>query len=215
MKTKLPFKSTFRHILMAGLLLLSLQGAAQSSGTIGLGVKAGDPTGLSVKFYRPTAAIELVVGRPYYFSSRYYDRGYYDTRFYKYDKYKVGYYTFDNYRVYNPLAVQLHFLKSKATKGTKELKLYYGGGPQLRAYKVEYYYRYRDYYGPKGNDFVWRTGADTYTNIDLGLDGAFGMEYTFSDLPISLFADVNLFLEIVDEFNLGLQGGLGVRYNIK
>ena len=205
----------FRNILAACFFLLSLQSFGQSAGTIGLGVKAGDPTGLSVKFYRKTAAIELVVGRPYYFSSRYYDNHYYSDRFFKYDKYSNGYYSFDRYEAHNPIAIQLHFLKSKATKSIKELKLYYGGGPQLRAFKVDYFYHYRDYYGPKGGDYVIRTGQDHYTNIDLGLDGVFGMEYTFSDLPISIFADVNLFLELVDELNLSLQGGLGVRYNLK
>jgi hypothetical protein len=210
------FKQTLRRSFFAALLFsLSSLAFGQSAGTIGLGVKAGDPTGLSVKFYRPSVAIEVVVGRPYYFSGHYRDNGYYVNRFGKYDKYKNGYYYFDSYRAYNPVAMQIHFLKSKSTKAAKELKWYLGAGPQIRAYKVDYYYRYRDYYGPKGDDYVIRTASDRYTNIDLGLDGVFGLEYTFSDMPISIFADVNLFLELVDEVNLELQGGIGVRYNLK
>ena len=180
-----------------------------SAGTIGIGIKGGDPTGLTAKFYRSSLDIELVVGRPYYFSHHYYDDDYYYDRFYKYDKYR-GYY-FDRYESTKPVALQLHFLKSKGTKSAKELKWYYGGGPQFRTYKVNYYYR--QYYGPKGNDYV--IVNDKYTYYDLGLDGVIGLEYTFSDLPISLFADANLFLELVDEITLSPQGGLGVRFNIK
>ena len=207
------FTNACRSLFFVAAFFVSTLAIGQSAGTIGLGVKGGDPTGLTAKFYRSSMAIELVVGRPYYFSGHYYDHGYYNDRFLKYDKYNNGYYTLDNYRAYNPIAVQLHFLKSKSTKAAKELKLYYGGGPQLRSHKVEYFYHYRDYYGPKGSDFVWRTGSDVYTNLDLGLDGVFGLEYTFSDLPLSIFADANLFLELVDDVNLSLQGGLGVRFN--
>src|SRR5688572_2397606 len=209
------FTNALRSLLFIAAFFISTLSFGQSAGTIGLGIKAGDPTGLSAKFYRSSLDIELVVGRPYYFSGYYNDNGYYVTRFGKYDKYQNGYYLFDNYRAYNPLAVQLHFLKSKSTKAAKELKFYYGGGPQFRSHKVEYFYRYREYYGPKEGDFKWRTGSDIYTNIDLGLDGVFGLEYTFSDLPLSIFADANLFLELVDDVTLSMQGGLGVRFNIK
>lgn len=188
-------------LLFLGLGLFQ-QTYGQGKGTIGLGVKAGDPTGLSVKFYQASSAIEVVVGRPYYFSSRYYNNRYYYDRFYKVNKWK-GYH-YDYYTASNPVAVQVHFLKHKQTKAAKELQLYVGLGPQLRAYRVHYYY----------HDDRKIFYSDTATNIDLGLDGVFGLEYTFSDLPLSLFADVNLFLELVDDLGLGLQGGLGVRYNL-
>lgn len=175
----------------------------QSAGTIGLGIKGGDPTGLSAKFYRKTGAIEVVVGRPYYFSGRYHSDSYFRKRFYKKDKYK--YYRYSTFEASNPVAIQVHFLKSRPTKAAKELNWYLGLGPQLRAHKIEYFYYDEDR----------RFYSDTYTNIDLGLDGVVGLEYTFPDLPLSLFADVNLFLEIVDNVDLYLQGGLGVRYNLK
>jgi hypothetical protein len=41
-----------------------------------------------------------------------------------------------------------------------------------------------------------------------------GLEYTLPSAPLSLFADVNLFLEIVDApFFAAGQGGAGIRYN--
>ena len=198
------FKQTFRRSFLAAILFcLSSLAFAQSPGTVGLGVKIGDPTGLSVKFYRPSAAIEVVAGRPYYFSGHYRNDGYYRDWFYKDKKHK--YYRYHYYEASSPVALQVHFLKSKATKAAKELKWYLGAGPQFRTYRVNYYY-YDDHN-------LYR--HDRYTNIDLGLDGVFGLEYTFSDMPLSIFADVNLFLELVDEVNLGLQGGIGVRYNLK
>src|SRR5687768_13419880 len=129
------FFNGLRGLFFAAAFFISSFSFAQSAGTIGIGVKAGDPTGLDVKFYRAKGAIELVIGRPYYFSGYYKDRNYYVTRFEKYDKYKGGYYYFDNYRAYNPIAIQLHFLKSKPTKAAKELQFYYGLGPQLRMFK--------------------------------------------------------------------------------
>jgi hypothetical protein len=201
------FTNAWRSLLFVAAFFISFLSFGQSAGTIGLGVKGGDPTGLSVKFYRPSLSIELVVGRPYYFSGRYYDNSYYSKRFYKIDKYNYPYYKFGYYTARNPMAIQVHFLKSKATKTAKELKWYYGAGPQLRMHKIEYFYfddRYRN-----------AVYSEVYNNIDLGIDGVFGLEYTFSDLPLSIFADANIFLEIVDEVTLSPQGGLGVRFNIK
>ncbi|KAA9332697.1 hypothetical protein [Adhaeribacter soli] len=195
--------TSLRALLLAVALFSTSFVFGQGAGTIGLGIKAGDPTGLSAKFYRKNTDIEVVVGRPYYFSGRYHSEAYFRKRFYKNDKYK--YYSYSTYEASNPVALQVHFLKSKATKSAKELKWYLGLGPQLRAHKIEYHYydEYRRWY------------SDSYTNIDLGVDGVLGLEYTFSDLPLSIFADVNLFLEVVDNVNLYLQGGVGVRYNLK
>jgi hypothetical protein len=181
---------------------------AQSPGTVGIGIKGGDPTGLSLKFYRKAGAIEVNAGRPYYFSGHFYDDDpYYRERFYKMDKFKgVNYYQYRGYTVSNPVAIQVHFLKSKGTKTAKELNWYYGLGPQLRGYKVAYTY-YDNYHN--------RYYTDEYKNIDFGLDAVAGLEYTFSDLPLSVFADANLFLELLDNLGLGIQGGAGIRYNLK
>jgi hypothetical protein len=51
-------------------------------------------------------------------------------------------------------------------------------------------------------------------DIDLGVDGLVGLEYTLPSAPISILADVNLFLEIVDDpFFAAGQGGVGICYN--
>lgn len=181
---------------------------AQSAGTVGIGIKGGDPTGLSLKFYQKKGAIEVNAGRPYYFSGHFYnDDLYYRERFYKINKYKgVNYYRYHSYAVSNPVAIQVHFLKSKPTKTAKELNWYYGLGPQLRGHRVSYTYY---------DDLHNRYYTDEIANIDLGIDAVAGLEYTFSDLPLSVFADFNLFLELLDDLGLGIQGGAGIRYNLK
>jgi hypothetical protein len=40
-----------------------------------------------------------------------------------------------------------------------------------------------------------------------------GAEYTFEDVPVSIFLDTNLFLEVVDYPYPWWQLGLGGRYN--
>lgn len=205
------FKFIRLQIAFALFFLVSGTVLAQK-GTIGLGVKAGDPTGLSIKFYQPKNPIELIIGRPYYFSGYYNDDHYYRDRFDKYDRFSNSNYKFDHYAAHSPFAIQLHWLKQQPLKMQKGLDWYLGAGPQFRAFKVDYYYR--DYYGPKGNDYVIR--HDQLTDYDLGIDGVIGMEYTFKDLPLSVFGDLNLFLELIDQpFMLSLQGGLGVCYNLK
>jgi len=50
--------------------------------------------------------------------------------------------------------------------------------------------------------------------FDVGGDAVIGLEYLFSGAPISVFADVNIFVEIFDNiFLFWPQGGIGGRYN--
>lgn len=51
------------------------------------------------------------------------------------------------------------------------------------------------------------------TNFDLGPEAFGGGEYYFQDLPMSVFLEVGVFLELLDRFgHLRLQGAIGVRY---
>jgi hypothetical protein len=50
--------------------------------------------------------------------------------------------------------------------------------------------------------------------LDLGIDGVLGLEYTLSEIPFSIFADLIFFVEIIDDpLILWPQGGAGLRYN--
>jgi hypothetical protein len=54
---------------------------------------------------------------------------------------------------------------------------------------------------------------DSKRNVDFGPEIFGGGEYYFDDFPISIFAEIGMFVEFLDRFgHLKLQGGLGVRY---
>jgi hypothetical protein len=84
---------------------------------------------------------------------------------------------------------------------------YGGAGLQIRSVRVNYLYTdgiSSTFYVPLN---------ETRTNIDFGPEGFIGSEYFFEDLPLSAFAEVGLFFELLDRpGNLRLQGGLGARY---
>lgn len=91
------------------------------------------------------------------------------------------------------------------TEGT--LLAYAGVGAQLRTVRVNYVY-----FTPNPTDQIVYQN-ESRSNLDLGPEGYIGAEYLFQDLPISTFAEIGLFLELVDRpGHLKLQGAIGVRY---
>jgi hypothetical protein len=83
---------------------------------------------------------------------------------------------------------------------------YAGVGAQLRSVRVNYAYT---------NPVSSQSGIfrETRNNIDFGPEIFGGGEYYFDDLPINVFAEIGLFMEVINRFgHLRLQGALGVRY---
>lgn len=193
------------------LAFLSLNVSAQK---IGLGLRGGDPSGLTVKKYMGGKALEFNLGR----TGVWYGHGWYDDRFndwYIDQKFDYEYYEYTGFHGAAPVSIQLHYLVQKDLshflgENTPGLEWYLGAGGQLRSWNYGYDYRYK----LKG-DPNWHYVTDSHVhNIDLGPDGVLGVEYTFSELPISVFADLTLFVEVVDDpLALWTQGGAGVRYN--
>ncbi|MHA7131021.1 hypothetical protein [Algoriphagus namhaensis] len=84
---------------------------------------------------------------------------------------------------------------------------YGGAGVQLRSNRVTYLYTVSSV----------NTGAipkqEERSNVDFGPEAFVGVEYYFSDLPINVFAEGGIFLELLDRVgHLKGQGGIGVRY---
>lgn len=183
--------------------------SGSSSYNWGIGVKLGDPYGVSIKKYTGNKAWEFIIGRSgYYWGDRNdYGKHYFDHK----GKYKNNKnYTF--LRAYDygyPLSIQLrHIFFHKDIEGVDGLKWYVGAGAQFRFSSYYIRYEYWDYNGH------YHLEDDKVTDIGLGVDGVIGLEYTFEDLPLSIGLDANLYLEIVDRpfYPLG-QGGLSIRYN--
>jgi hypothetical protein len=174
-----------------------------SSYNWGVGIKLGNPNGLTIKKYSGKMAFELILGRPYYWGYNYNYTFAHDSRFR--DK---GYY-YDHYEgVSNPLSIQLRYLVHNDFSDVQGLKWYYGIGAQLRT--ASYYYNYYtvDQFGDR------QYYRDKVVDLGIGADGILGLEYQFKGLPISVFGDVNLYMEIFRHpFYFTGQGGIGARYN--
>ena len=173
----------------------------------GIGLRGGDPSGLTVKKYNGNTAWEFNIGHTAYWGRS----GYHDA-FYSYRPYE-GYRFVEirDYHVNRALGIQLRHLWQKDLNidGLPGLQWYYGLGGQLKNLNVWYRYKYEDQWGKKYDNFI-----STANFINLGIDGILGLEYTFEEIPISVFTDINVFLEVFrNTFDYHPQGGIGIRYN--
>lgn len=168
----------------------------------GIGLRLGIPMGITYKKYLPREkAIEFGIGTGY---SSWYSH-YYENSFYDFDRYEG--YRYLSHEVRNPLYLQGRYLFQKDIhiEGMMgKLEWYWGVGGLMKLARVNY--RYRD------PDNVIVRGSRT--DIDFGPEGILGMEYTFEQVPLTIFGEFSLMLEIVDRPGAfrGLSG-LGVRYN--
>lgn len=210
----LPF-----YILATTILLLNSPIAnAQKGGTPqswSIGLRLGDPLGLTFKkHFGGNKAFEINVGSTnatrwngnYYSNNKYYN-DWYDDRYYKngkygpwkgYNGYAYGYY------FKNAISLQAHYLMHKDIKALSGLRWYIGVGPQVQFLTFENTY-YDDFYRPI---------TESNTFINLGIDGTGGLEYNFKEVPLTVFVDLTLYLEIYrSPFRFQPQGGIGCRYN--
>ncbi|SDM34727.1 hypothetical protein SAMN05421823_112161 [Catalinimonas alkaloidigena] len=198
-----------KRFLITLFLLGGMLGSAQAQQVNwGIGGRLGDPAGFSLKHYQPGKALEINFGRAYFFSgSQYYKKHFTDWYF---KKHGYEYYNFYGYHNTFPWGLQVHFLRQKPLTqlDVKGLQWYYGAGAQLRWQTLYYSYRYRN---ENKGEWIY-VDREQYTNLDLGLDGVIGVEYFIPEVPLSLFTDFNLFLELVDYPSLRGQGSLGLRY---
>ena len=83
------------------------------------------------------------------------------------------------------------------------LEWYWGVGGLVKFGSVEYRYRVN------GN-----LEKQLRSDFDFGPEGILGMEYTFEDVPLTIFGEFSLMVEILDRPGIfrGMSGA-GVRYN--
>ena len=173
----------------------------------GVGVRVGDPIGLTVKKYVKNNSIELNIGS----ANLFYDKGlYYKGLHYFYVSHggkPTAHYSIN--KASAPIGFQLRFLSGKSL--SKELLWYHGFGGQFRIHRSSYNFQYQ-----WPNDTAWHyTTGEKVIDIDMGLDAVTGLEYSPAKIPISLFIDMTLFMEAEDDpFIFWLQGGVGLRYRI-
>ena len=184
-----------------------------------VGVRLGDPSGISLKkylggkkTYEGFNAVEVSFGRAYVLQGQ----GAYNRKFDSWhnandeqcdERYLVS--SESN----TPLGLQVHYLVQEnlsqiGTENIKGLDWYYGFGGQIRSQSILYTYRCKK----DGSSILY---TEKVSDIDLGADGVIGLEYAFDGAPISVYADLTLFMEIADDpFLFWFQSGIGVRYEL-
>lgn len=171
-----------------------------------VGIRIGEPFSITYKTYlNEQFSLEAMVGRAGANSGEYYRRAFNNKMpapgsFYGSHSSSNGFSV--NFRgAYN------EDISSEFDIGEGALFAYGGAGLQLRSVGVNYVY-YNE-----GRNMSNIPLYEKRTNVDFGAEGFIGSEYFFEDLPLSVFAEVGLFLEIIDRpGHVRLQGGIGARY---
>lgn len=186
----------------AVLLLALFFGGAAFGQDRGIGLRLGTPMGITFKKYLPHhKAIELGVGT----AAPGWHHHYYENSFHDFDKYEG--FDYHSHNVRSTVYLQGRYLLDyniQIEGLIGKLDWYWGVGGLLKIATVEY--RYREEAGPD----IRKIAHD----FDIGPEGILGMEYTFEKIPLTLFGEVSLMIEIADRPGIarGLSG-VGARYN--
>jgi len=189
----------FTGLLISGLFFFNTDVQAQQYNQ-GLGIRIGDPFGISYKAYlQRRRAVELVLGTV----SRNNHSSYYRDTFRNLDKYEGDLYSSHDVNFTMVAMARYLFHESFPANVEGRLDWYYGAGLQLRISTIEY-----QYFDSQSQIF-----RDDHTNFDFGPEAILGMEYELEDIPMVAFGEVSLLMELVDRpFNFRVFGAFGVRY---
>jgi hypothetical protein len=171
-----------------------------------VGIRIGEPLGVTYKtFLSDKYSVEGMIGSAGANSGQYYRRTFENNR--PFPAAIFGAYSASNGFSLNVRGAYNENISAEFDIVEGALFAYGGAGFQLRSVRVNYVY----------TDGISSSGYvplnTTRTNIDFGPEGFVGTEYYFEDMPLSAFAEVGLFLEVVDRpGNFRLQGGVGARY---
>jgi hypothetical protein len=167
------------------------------------GLRVGDPVGITYKRYiQSDKAVEFIFGT----ASPNWRKEYFKKSFYEYDKYDG--FTYQSHKLSNPVYLQGRYLFHNhipAEEMEGKLEWYWGVGAMLKIGKIEY--RYRE--GAPDNS----PKTDIRNTLDFGPDGIAGIEYTFEDIPLNVFGELSVLVELADRpFVLQVFGGVGARF---
>ena len=153
-----------------------------------LGLRIGTPLGISYKAYVQSAhAVEFIIGTaPGGWNARYYEKS-----FHKYRDFEN--YSYMSHHVKSTVYLQGRYLfqyNIPVDGMVGKLDWYWGAGAMLKFAGVQYQYHTND---PPNNNYY-----DNVTDVDFGPEFMGGMEYTFEDVPITLFGEVSVLIELVN-----------------
>jgi len=179
----------------------------------GLGLKLGDPFAITYKFY-PNKNISFAVdlGKP---ASGLYNQYFRD---------QFNSYVQDTVTLGSTVSYLTHQVKSDyiaeikclyhidAHKISPGLQLYVGGGWEWKKTKLRYDYQFDGGGGPdpSGETTFGTFNAQRFTQ---GIQGVIGFEYSYFQLPISAFMELEYFVDMqLDPGWRRVEGGVGLRY---
>jgi hypothetical protein len=179
----------------------------------GLGVKLGDPFAATFKYY-PNKHLGLVVdfGKA---SSGLYNR-YFREQFASYQRpdtlstgASVNYLT---HKVKSDLVGEAKILYHiDAKKISEGLQFYVGAGFEWKRTSLDYDYLYET--DPLLGDTENRPGRISQSRFTMGPQGIIGIEYSYFQLPISAFMELEYFVDVFKDPGWSrTQGGVGLRY---
>lgn len=178
----------------------------------GIGPKLGDPFAISYKYYvSERFGIAVDFGKT---ASGLYNR-YYRDKFYEYinvdtarEGARVDYLS---HRVKQDWVAELKFLWHFDARGiTPGLKAYFGVGPEIRSTQLDYQYYFSSVNG--GNE-INQLGSFVRKRTTFGPQVSVGIEYSYFQIPVSAFMEVELFNDIsLDPGWRRFEGGAGLRY---
>ncbi len=170
-----------------------------------IGIRLGEPLSITYKtFLDDHISIEGLLGRAGVNSVQYYQRSF-DNNPPTANAFYSGHSTSNSFS-FNLRGAYHENISEDLNIEQGYLLGYAGVGAQLRSVRVNYAYT---------NPVSSQSGIfrETRTNIDFGPEIFGGGEYYFDELPINVFAEVGLFMEVINRFgHIRLQGALGVRY---
>ncbi|MGC3944113.1 MAG: hypothetical protein QM762_06235 [Chryseolinea sp.] len=153
-----------------------------------LGLRLGYPIGITFKSYiQSNHAVEFIIGtQPGAWNSNYYEKS-----FSKYSDFKNDVYISHDVRSTVYLQGRYLFQYNIPVDGMEgKLDWYWGAGAMIKFASVVYGYHTKEQ--PQIPFY------DTVTDVDFGPEFMGGMEYTFEDVPITLFGEVSILVELVN-----------------
>lgn len=171
-------------ILFVGMVLHHATSAQDRS----VGLRLGYPLGVTYKGYlQSDHAVEFIVGT----AASGWNTRYYESSFSKYNDFDG--FTYMSHHVRNSLFLQgrYQFQYGILVDGMEgRLDWFWGAGAMLKFASVEYRYSANE---PPNNPYY-----ETVTDVDFGPEFMAGMEYTFEAVPITLFGEVSMMMELAN-----------------
>lgn len=171
----------------------------------GVGIRLGEPISITYKdFIEDYLSIEAMIGSAGVNSSSYYQKDF-ESNPPNSNSFYIGQNTQKGVSLNLRAALHLDFTDEFGIE-IGYLLGYAGAGVQFRSVNVTYFYDVNQI-GTSPNL------TEERANIDFGPEAFAGGEYYFDELPISVFAEVGFFLELLDRVgHIKGQGGIGIRY---